>query len=607
MNRRFCVLGSAFIALAGCADLPTHLQEAEESKHEKPKEVQIKTIGDCFSFSNADPIPISGVGLVVGLEGTGGAAPQGTYRSFLEKKLSRDRVEHIQEILASPDASLVLVSAMLPPGAHVGDSVDVEVTLPPQSKTTSLRGGYLKACELYNYDSTKHLDPSFQGANRTLIGHVLAQAEGPLVVGMDPGDEAGNLKRGRVWDGGRSKVERSFYILMNSDQQRGAVVQQIALRINETFQGQYHGAATPLAVAKTTSYLVLGVPHHYRLNLPRYLRVVRLIPFEGVPPESGPYRLWLKEALLDPAHTVTAALRLEALGGDAIPTLKLGLDSNHPVVRFASAEALAYLDCPACGEELAKVVQQQPLLRAYALTALASMDEAVSHVKLHELLASPVAESRYGAFRALRALDEREPAVAGELLNDSFWLHRAAPNSPPLVHLSTSRRAELVLFGERPSLRPPFYFLAGEFTVTASPNDERCTISRQSAEHGSSRRQCDLALETVLHCLADMGAAYGDVVGLLRQAGDYECLSCPLAVDALPQAISVVDLAQKGADDPELLQADQAVRDTHEELGTMPTPQEQQSPASDSPADTGSDAKRSADPPAKTAQNHDTP
>ena len=39
--------------------------------------------------------------------------------------------------------SLVVVRGYLPPGVQKGDRIDVEVVVPPKSKTTSLRGGYL--------------------------------------------------------------------------------------------------------------------------------------------------------------------------------------------------------------------------------------------------------------------------------------------------------------------------------------------------------------------------------------------------------------------------------------------------------------------------------
>src|SRR5205823_6553112 len=103
-------------------------------------------------------------------------------------------------------------------------------------------------------------------------------------------------------------------------------------------------------------------------------------------------------------------------------------------------------------------------------------------------------ETRYGAFRALRTLDGHNEAVQGELLNESFWLHRVAPNTPPLVHISSTRRAEIVLFGEEPRLKPPFSILAGEFTVTASEDDPRCTLSRYPLRGAASHKQCSLDL-----------------------------------------------------------------------------------------------------------------
>src|SRR4029453_691727 len=115
--------------------------------------------------------------------------------------------------------------------------------------------------------------------------------------------------------------------------------------------------------------------------------------------------------------------------------------------RFCAAEALAYLGSPSSGEELARVVRQQPYLRAYALTALAWLDEAVCYVKLKELLEDDLDdEVRYGAFRALRSMDEREPAVSGETLNESFTVHAVPGGSKPFVHVSVTRRPEIVFF-----------------------------------------------------------------------------------------------------------------------------------------------------------------
>jgi flagellar basal body P-ring protein FlgI len=560
MNQRVWLFGAFLCALLGCAHQQTRLQAEDEGEREK--EAEVKTVGDISSVANADPIPVNGIGLVTDLEGTGGGAPPGPYRQRLEDQLRKRGVENVKAILASPQASLVLVQALIPAGARKGDPLDVEVTAPRECKTTSLRGGRLVECTLYNYDTKR---------DQTYVqGHAVAKAEGPLVVGLGDGDEAVKLRKARIWGGGRCQVDRPFYLVLNSDHQRVRMAKTIADRIDETFHGPAHGQDVGLAEAKTSAVVYLGVPAQYRLNLQRYLRVVRLIPLLEKEAERIPYHRRLEEQLLDPGRTVTASLRLEALGQDSIPTLKRGLASDRPLVRFCSAEALAYLGDPSCGEELACSIKEQPVLRAFSLTAMASLDEAVSHVELARLLAEPSRETRYGAFRALRALDENAEVIRGERLNGSFWLHHVCPNSPPMVHISTRNRAEIVLFGEDPYLIPPFPILAGEFTVTAAKEDDRCTITRVSLRH-KSKHQCGLKLEEVLRKMADMGGEYADAVELLRRADRLQCLNCPVAVDALPQATSVYDLAKAGAGDPEVLKTHPEILDARAEFGATPT------------------------------------
>jgi hypothetical protein len=571
MNQRFwVVLGTLLLSLAGCThSTQTRLQAEDDA--DRDKELAVKTIGDVSSVANADPVAASGVGLVVHLAGKGGGAPPGNYRTVLESDLRKRGFENVKEALSSPDTSLVLVSAMIPAGARKDDPLDLEITVPRESKTSSLRGGQLIECNLHDYESAKTIDPNFKGADRSLQGHAIAKAEGQLLVGFGDGDEDARERQARIWGGGRCRIDRPIYVVLNSDQQFARVAQVIADRINETFHGSFRGTATDLAVAKTKSVVFLSVPPQYRLNLPRYLRVVRLIPMQETQAARIPYRRKLEEQLMDPAHTVTAALRLEALGQDSVTTLKRGLASEHSLVRFCSAEALAYLGSPSCGIELARAVERQPALRAYGLTALASLDEAVCHVELRKLLESGSPETRYGAFRALRALDEREEAIQGEHLNESFWVHRVAPHSHSLVHLATSRRPEIVLFGEDAMLTPPFAVLAGEFTVTANKDDDRCTLSRISLHSAQSKRQCTLKLEDVIRTMALMGGSYPDVVELLRRADRSQCVSCRIAVDALPQAVPVQDLASAGAGDPEYLKAHPEIQSAYEDFGAIPT------------------------------------
>lgn len=567
------MLGAVLLVLAGCTSAGQHRGKAEEEA--ELHRYDVVTIGDKTSVGNADPVPLGGVGLVEGLEGTGGDCNHDSYRAMLSDHLRKSRVENVNELLKSSSHALVIIEAQMPPGAAPGELIDVEVKLPPGSKATSLRGGSLRKCFLFNFDFAKNLRPDYQGGQNLLLGHKLAVAEGPVLVGQGDGDEAALLKQGRIWGGAKTLRDYPLALVMNSDAQRAALTSLLADRVNATFQpvGMQGHLDSRIAYTKDNVSIALRVPQQYRHNLLRYLRVVRMIPVTESADAASKneqdrrsYRQKLGDDLLDPGRTVIAALRLEALGSKSIPILKeKGLKHAHPLVRFCSAEALAYLGSPACGEELHAAVVSQPMLRAFGLTALASLNEAVCHLKLKELILCDLDdETRYGAFRALRVLSQQDPVVRGEHLNDSFWMHRIAPDSRPFVHLSTTRRAEVVLFGQTPRLKPPFSFLAGEFAVTATENDSRCTVSRFPVHGAPARRPCSLDLEEVLRAMAELGAQYPDVLTLMQQANTCDSLTCRIRVDALPQAPTVQELVQAGKDPQELLRGGQ-------DLGATPT------------------------------------
>src|SRR5262249_61261022 len=136
--------------------------------------------GGCVAaVGNAEAVAVGGVGLVVGLEGTGGdCAPDG-YRTMLADQLRKQGVQNVKEVLSHPNHALVVVEAVLAPGAAKGDPLDVEVKLPAGSRATSLRGGYLKKCVLFNYDFTHKLSPQYAGPQSVVKGHPVAHAEGP--------------------------------------------------------------------------------------------------------------------------------------------------------------------------------------------------------------------------------------------------------------------------------------------------------------------------------------------------------------------------------------------------------------------------------------------
>lgn len=572
----YVFVAAALAGACGCFHPNLRLQGADD--REKDKHVEL--VRDVADVGNVMPQQLSGVGLVENLDGTGDS-PAGEFRKMLEVQLRKQKTENIKSLLDSPNNALVLVTAFIPPGARKGDALDIQVTLPEGSKATSLKGGYLRECVLRNYEAASNLNPKYANSQSIFQGHILGKAKGPLLVGLGNPGEPAELRRGRIWEGGVTLIDRPFYLLLKNDRKSASVANVVAQRINLMFQDdvqkqlqvlkQRHllllkevtdeindkfSVAAPsrdTARAARPDLVAVRVPYAYRLNQERYLRVALLVPLREAPEHRIAYRQRLKDLLEDPKETVRGALRLEALGKESAPALKDALKHDHPLVRFCAAESLAYLGSTSGAEELAICAERHPELRAYALTALASLDENICRQKLTDLLSLDDAELRYGAFRALRLQGLRDNF--GEEKMPTFTVHQVAPRATPLVHASVQKRAEIVFFGEPIQLVPPLRILAGtEFTITADSGDERCTIKRIMVEQASEQlKQCSLHLEDVLRTLTEMGGQYPEAIDLLRKLEERHCLSCPVRFNALPDAPTVEELAERARTDPSFL------------------------------------------------------
>lgn len=547
---RLCL--PVLLGLAGCAHEQTARLQSEDV--DRSKITEISTIGDVTAFSNVEPVAVSGIGLVYGLEGTG-HSPPGYFRDELERDMKKNGIREARRVLENPDFAMVMVSALIPAGVEKGDPIDVQISLPEGSKTTSLRGGKLAECHLVPYQRASSVSSRVAqgGGDRLLLGNSLVRAEGDLITDIrknrpEAGDDdpwADNPKIAMIWNGGRLREPRPLYLSLHREHQRARLAMQIAQQINARFQTR---GGEKVAEAKTKEAIVLRVPAQYRLNLSRFLRVARMVPQEPLPSNS-PYRYALEKELLDPATALTAALRLEAIGSDARGVLRIGLDHSDQIVRFACAESLAYLGDAGAARELAHLAVERPETQMYCLTALASLNEPVSIDYLQEMLRAESPALRYSAFRALRELDPRLTLIQGESLKGEFWLHQIAPGSDAMVHVRTDRRAEVAVFGNTARLTAPFALLIDpDFTLKAGSDDETCSITCFSKVKGVSRKECSFALDDIVRTMTEMGAEYVDVVSMLRQANRASVLNCPLVEDARPEGVDVYELAQLGAE-----------------------------------------------------------
>lgn len=516
-------------------------EKAEDDFDESGTKLKTPLVGDYTTFSGLHGVVLQGVGLVVGLNGTGGDPVPGGYREALLDDLKRREVRKPNELIASPDTAMVIVTAILPPLVGKGDHFDVEVRVEGES-ARSLNGGYLMETVLS--------ETAVIGGTQQLKGHVVAKAKGPVLVSTGEGrqeDQAGLLRRGKVLGGARALIDRDMSVYLKSDFRNFRNVTRIADRIGQRFYSyNEHGTREPLSKAQTDQRINLKVHPRYKENDARYRQVIAHIAFRETPVEQRVRMQRLERELLIPEKSERAALQLEAIGSEGIPILKSGLKSPHLECRFHAAVALAYLEDSDGLDVLKEAALRERAFRVFSYAAMSALDDPRAHLVLRDLMsAQPVenkkefdsSETRYGAFRALWTLDPNDPFIAGEHINDEFWLHPLRTTGGPIVHITHRKRNEIVLFGHDQEFITPLALRAGNhIMVTCRPGNDYITISRFAVGEKDQQIKTSRRIEEVLRACAKLGASYPDVAQLLVQADKQHNLPGRFEIDALPRA-----------------------------------------------------------------------
>ncbi len=499
---------------------------------ESETKVDTPFIGDMTTIAGLNMITLEGVGLVTGLNNTGGDPPPSRYRSTLLDNMRKRKVTNPNAILQSPSTALVIVRAYLPPLVRKGDKFDLEVRLPGNSEATSLNGGWLMEC----YLSEQAIVPG----RGVLEGHVFAKAKGPILVTYREGkaeDQAGLVRRGRVLGGGLSLKERNLAIYLRNEYRSIRNSKRVASRIGSRFHAYNpYGRKEPLADPKTDQKVELKIAPTYRENFPRYLQVIRKIAFRETSVAQRIRLEQLKDRMNNPRESEQASLELEAIGKDAIPVLKSALQNKNLECRFHASLALAYLGESDGVDHLAEAARVEPAFRVYALAALSAVEDAQASVRLRELLNVNSPETRYGAFRALSTLDRFDPYLNGKSMNDEFMLHQLETEGDSMVHLTNRKKAEVVLFGANQQFRTPLAIRAGNhILINAEEGSERAIVSRYGVGLSDRRQEVSLKIADVIQAAVDMGASYPDIAQMIMQAHRQENIEGHVAVDALPR------------------------------------------------------------------------
>lgn len=522
--------------VAGCSQDSINLQSPEDDFD--LLESNVKLVGDYAYADGVEPVKIHGIALITQLANTGSDPADTDYRRMLIAEMQTRGVPQPNQVLASPTTAMVMVTGYLRPGIRKGDHFDVLVECQDDDNTTSLKGGWLMETRLKQMFRTR--DEVIRD------GSTLGIAQGWLLVDprADVEKDPNAHRRARILGGAVATQSRDISLVIRESKQsvgvRAGRSAAIGKAINARFvvynQGVQEGVANP----KTGELVELKVHPRYKDNLARYIAVIRAIAVRESAVERASRMRLLERQLLDPMTSARAAIQLEAIGTKGMETLYKGLASTNTEVRFYSAEALAYLDDKAAAPVLADIAHEEPAFRAYALTALSAMKDVGAYEQLTKLLGVTSAETRYGAFRALSTWDAQDPLVRGEGMGGRFSYHVLDVAGPPMIHVTSSHRPEVVLFGRQHQLVTPIKLQAGK-SIDIVGDGDQLTVAKYLPDQPVQRRQLANDVDQLIRAVAELGGDYGSVVQMLTEAKTKKALLSRLEIDALPRSDRAYD------------------------------------------------------------------
>ena len=506
-----------------------------------------KLIRDAAVPYGLQPMVAQGVAAANGLVGTGGAPDPSPFRDQLIEDMKRENVANPNHFLESDTTALVRVRTIVPPGARRGDPLDLLVVATPESRATDLHGGWVMNTRLRQQQVIR---------NQIRQSDVKAVGIGPILTKATHGPRHNeSLKlEGIVLSGGRVQVDRPLGLLLRPKYKHVKISDGLASAINRRFFFFDGTSRRGIATAKEDDFIELETHPRYEGNEHRMLEVIRSVSGRPESASSQARLAELAERLADPATASDAALQLEAIGENAIPTLLAGLETDNRELRFYAAESLAYLDRQEAITPLVEAARETAAFRHSALATLQGLDSPLVVDALRKLADAESLEARYGGFCAIRRRPDGRNRQIGETVGDAFRLYQVPSEARPAVVASLRDTAEIVLFGD-PAPIEISEFLLGPAGLMIKPEPNRpghVRISRFQPGAEDQRAVVPADLPDVIRGIVAVGGGYGDAIATLRTAKAEGCLRDELAFDPLPEPLRTYY-----RDDPEASASDE--------------------------------------------------
>lgn len=462
-------LACAAAVVAGCASKPKGPSRATAVVAAPPRDtpsILRGTIGAECSLSGADPVMVSGYGIVVGLNGTGSGDAPPTVRAWLERDLALKGVGRgsgplgdvtPRAVIDDRNSSVVFVQAMVSPGAPRDAQFDVLVTALPGSATTSLEGGRLMTTELR---------PGLfvPGAKEA---RVVAEANGPVFINpfADPAkadQQAINRTTARILAGGT--LTEPFDMILTLDAPSHARARAIQNAINDAFPRKAEDRVET-AKGRNDEAIAITIPQRYRENAGEFVRLLLSTRIDRAFPNEWAAR-YIRAMKEEPALADDLSWCLQALGPTVVPQLRELYDYPEPKPRISALRAGAKLGDALVTQHLKDVAQgDDSIQRLQAIRLLADMPPNPRlNLALRDLVDADDIAVRVAAYEALAS--RGDPSVVSRQVGIERTLYTPAnakgefrldvvQSNKPMIYISQQGEPRVVVFGESLEVNRP--------------------------------------------------------------------------------------------------------------------------------------------------------
>jgi flagellar basal body P-ring protein FlgI len=512
------ILIGLMFCLIGC--------ESSQKKNKKDKDANEpvkldRTIGDLAEIVASNPVPVKGVGLVVGLPGTGSSECPAATREYLIKyiltQVGRKDVVNPDIMINSMDTAVVLVEGTIPPASSKYQSFDITVKPYPETQTTSLVGGRLYTTDL---KFITKVDNSIE-TSRTL-----AYAAGPVFIDTLP-DSKTNPTSGLILGGG--KVIEDYPITLSLIKPDYKAAAYIRNRINQRF-------GKDVSNAVSDSVINIAVPEIYKDKKSKFMLLIKSL-FIASATETEKARISEMISQLKTSEEKTRyQIALEAIGRPAADQLFTLIDSNDEKTRFSAAAALVAIGDDRGLKTLREFAQNpSSKLRILAVNNIGEYSMKNDVIALmNRVVSDEDFDVRYAAYNYLQQFDA--PSIIRTVISDDFYIDQVITAGPKTIYVSRKQQPAIVLFGAPLDCEKGIYIESedGGIIINSEPTDDRISVLRKHPITGTlmGPLKCSTRIADIIKLLGDpptpkddkrrpgLGVPYSEIIQLLKNMAD---------------------------------------------------------------------------------------